>query len=444
MNKKIATLGITVLVLAAAGGAYVYWHAHRAANGQDSAGGAGAPGGSGGKRGPGGDGRPMPVQAQKVVRGDIDITVEALGTVTARNTATVKARVSGPLQEIRFQEGQKVRAGDVLAVIDPRPYQAVLDQAQGQLARDQALLANARKDLDRYQTLLKKDSIASQQVDNQEWLVKQYEGTVLNDQGTVESARLQLEFTRITSPITGRLGLRQVDVGNYVQTSDANGIVVVTQTQPIFIVFTVPADRLGQILPRLRKGGKLVVRAYDASGKNLLATGRLASIDNQIDVTTGTVKLKAEFANDDDALYPNQFVNVKLGVDTLHDALLVPTASIQRGSRGTFVYAVDESGAVHVQDVKLGTSSETQVAVEGDLKPGTAVVTDGADKLREGARVTITTPGAALGTRGGKARAGSGAGSGNWPRKSHDGQAGSTPGASPAPGGAASAPASAP
>lgn len=404
MNKKIATLGLIVLVLAAAGGGYVYWHAHQGADNPAAAGGSSAFGASGGKRGLGGEGRPMPVQAQKAIRGDIDVTVDALGTVAARNTATVKARVSGPLQDIRFQEGQKVRAGDVLAVIDPRPYQATVDQAQGQLARDQALLANARKDLERYQTLLAKDSIARQQVDNQEWLVKQYEGTVLNDQGTLDSARLQLEFTRITSPITGRLGLRQVDIGNYVQTSDANGIVVVTQTQPIFIVFTVPADRLGQILPRVRKGGKLVVKAYDAGGKTLLATGRLASIDNQIDTTTGTVKLKAEFANDDDALYPNQFVNVKLGVDTLHNALLVPTASIQRGSRGTFVYAVDDAGTVHVQPVKLGASSDTQVAVDSELQPGTAVVTDGADKLREGARVTITTPGAAIAGQGAKGR----------------------------------------
>ena len=433
MKKNIVILGAIVL-LAAAGGGYYYWHGHSADTSGNGGSGAGGPGGAasgagGGKRGPGSG--PQPVQARKAVRGDIDITVDALGTVTARNTATVKARVSGQLQDIRFQEGQKVKAGDLLAVIDPRPYQAVLDQAQGQLTRDQALLANARKDLERYQILLKKDSIASQQVDNQEWLVKQYEGTVQNDQGTVDSARLQLEFTRITSPITGRLGLRQVDIGNYVQTTDANGVVVVTQTQPIFVVFTVPTDKLGQILPRIRKGARLAVKAMDASGKSVLATGRLAAMDNQIDTTTGTVKLKAEFANEDDQLYPNQFVNVKLGIDTQHDALLVPMASIQRGSQGTFVYAVRDDGSVHVQPVKLGTSTETVVAVEGDLQPGTQVVIDGADKLREGGKVIVTTPGNALGERAGKGGARNG--SGSWQRKP-DGQA------RPGPGAAASAP----
>ena len=396
MNKKTAALVIFVVALAAGGG-YYGWNSRRADGATDTTAGGGK--GPGNRRGPGGDNRPQPVQAQQARRGDMPVTVDALGTVTARNTTTVKARVSGPLQEIRFQEGQKVRQGDVLAVIDPRPYQALLDQAQGQLTRDQALLANARKDLERYQALLKQDSIASQQVDNQAWLVKQYEGTVQNDQGNVDSARLQLEFTRITAPIPGRLGLRQIDVGNYVQTSDANGIVVVTQTQPIFVTFTIPTDKLALVLPRVRKDGKLAVKAMDASGKNVLATGRLAAMDNQIDATTGTVKLKAEFANGDDLLYPNQFVNARLAVDTLPNALLVPIAGIQRGNQGTFVYTVDGDGTVHVTPVKMGPSSEGWVSVESDIAPGTPIVTDGADKLREGAKVTVTTPGAATGDR---------------------------------------------
>ena len=342
----------------------------------------------------GADGRPLPVQAAVVKRGDIDVTVEALGTVTALNTSVVKARVAGQLTRIAFKEGQLVKAGDLLAEIDPRPFQAQLDQSAGQLARDEALLANAKVDLERYRGLLKKDSIAGQQVDNQEWLVRQYEGTVKNDRGLVDSAKLQLSFTRVTAPVSGRVGLRQVDVGNYVQTSDTTGIAVVTQTQPLNVVFAIPADQLTAVVSHLHAGDKMVVSAYARGGKTLLSSGRLMSVDNQIDVTTGTVKLKAEFENRDEQLFPNQFVNVRLSVETRHDVVLAPVASIQRGAQGTFVYSVGKEGEISVRAVTLGPVSGDVVVVERGLDADTQVVIDGADKLREGARVTVATPGA--------------------------------------------------
>ncbi len=343
------------------------------------------------------EGRPLPVQAAAARRGDIDVTIDALGTVTARNTAVVKARVAGQLVRIAFREGQVVKAGETLAEIDPRPFQTQLDQADGQLARDKAMLANARVDLDRYRGLLKKDSIASQQVDNQEWLVRQYEGTVKNDQGVADNARLQLSFTRITAPLSGRLGLRQVDVGNFVQTSDPNGIVVMTQTQPINIVFAIPSDKLATVTERLRAGNTLSVDAFDRSGTLRLASGRLLTVDNQMDVTTGTVKLKAEFANDDDKLFPNQFVNVRLRVETRRDALLAPVAAIQRGSKGTFMYVIGEDKTITAQAVTLGPTAGDNVAVDNGLTGGERLVIDGADKLRDGARVEIAVPGAGKG-----------------------------------------------
>lgn len=342
----------------------------------------------------GADGRPLPVQAAVVKRGDINVTVEALGTVTALNTSVVKARVAGQLTKIAFKEGQLVKAGDLLAEIDPRTFQAQLDQSAGQLARDEALLANAKVDLERYRGLLKKDSIASQQVDNQEWLVRQYEGTVKNDHGLVDSAKLQLSFARVTAPVSGRVGLRQVDVGNYVQTSDTTGIAVVTQTQPLNVVFAIPADQLTAVVSHLHAGDKMVVSAYARGGKTLLSSGRLMSVDNQIDVTTGTVKLKAEFENRDEQLFPNQFVNVRLSVETRHDVVLAPVASIQRGAQGTFVYSVGKEGEISVRAVTLGPVSGDVVVVERGLDADTQVVIDGADKLREGVRVTVATPGA--------------------------------------------------
>ena len=357
-----------------------------------------------------GAGRPFPVQAVVVKPGDIDITLAALGTVTARNTVTVKPRVDGQLVRINFREGERVKAGEVLAEIDPRPFQAQLDQVSGQLARDQALLANARLDLERYRGLLAKDSIAKQQVDVQEAQVRQYEGVVKADQALVDSAQLQLSFTKVTAPLAGRLGLRQVDVGNMVRSSDAAGLVVITQTQPIDVLFTIPSDNLSPVVSRLRAGESLTVEAFERDGKAKLASGHLQTVDNQIDTATGTVKLKAEFANADDRLFPNQFVNVRLRVETRKEALLIPLAALQRGTKGSFVYVVGPESAVSVRPVVPGPASGDVVAIEQGLSAGEQVVTDGLDKLREGAKVEVTTPGA--GSKGGEGKGKGGGGKG--------------------------------
>jgi len=347
---------------------------------------------AGAKHAAGGRGRPLPVQAASATTGDIDVVIDALGTVTARNTATVKARVDGQLLRVGFQEGQAVKAGALLAEIDPRPFQVVFDQAKGQLRRDRALLANARLDLTRYRGLLAQDSIAGQQVDDQKALVEQYEGLVQADLAQVESARLQLDFTRITAPISGRLGLRQVDVGNMIHGSDANGLVVITETQPINVVFAIPADNIAAVLAGLRKGAALAVDVYDRVGKVKLASGKLLTVDNQVDVTTGTVKLKAEFANRDEQLFPNQFVNARLRLETRHSAILVPVAAIQRGTQGPFVYLVGHDQTVSIRPVTLGPFSGDVVAVDQGLATGDLVVIDGADKLRDGALIAVTTP----------------------------------------------------
>ena len=364
-----------------------------------------------------GAGRPFPVQAVVVKPGDIDITLAALGTVTARNTVTVKPRVDGQLVRINFREGERVKAGEVLAEIDPRPFQAQLDQVSGQLARDQALLANARLDLERYRGLLAKDSIAKQQVDVQEAQVRQYEGVVKADQALVDSAQLQLSFTKVTAPLAGRLGLRQVDVGNMVRSSDAAGLVVITQTQPINVLFTIPSDNLSPVVSRLRAGESLTVEAFERDGKAKLASGHLQTVDNQIDTATGTVKLKAEFANADDRLFPNQFVNVRLRVETRKEALLIPLAALQRGTKGSFVYVVGPDSAVSVRPVVPGPASGDVVAIEQGLSAGEQVVTDGLDKLREGAKVEVTTPGAGSKGGEGKGKGGEGKGKGGKEEK---------------------------
>ena len=364
-----------------------------------------------------GAGRPFPVQAVVEKPGDIDITLAALGTVTARNTVTVKPRVDGQLVRINFREGERVKAGEVLAEIDPRPFQAQLDQVSGQLARDQALLANARLDLERYRGLLAKDSIAKQQVDVQEAQVRQYEGVVKADQALVDSAQLQLSFTKVTAPLAGRLGLRQVDVGNMVRSSDAAGLVVITQTQPINVLFTIPSDNLSPVVSRLRAGESLTVEAFERDGKAKLASGHLQTVDNQIDTATGTVKLKAEFANADDRLFPNQFVNVRLRVETRKEALLIPLAALQRGTKGSFVYVVGPESAVSVRPVVPGPASGDVVAIEQGLSAGEQVVTDGLDKLREGAKVEVTTPGAGSKGGEGKGKGGEGKGKGGKEEK---------------------------
>jgi membrane fusion protein, multidrug efflux system len=331
----------------------------------------------------------MPVRAATAVKGDLNITLDALGTVTPLATVTVQTQINGQLTEVAFKEGQTVRKGDFLAQIDPRPYQAALDQVEGQLLKDQATLKVAQIDLARYQTLDKQDSIAKQQVVDQQYTVLQNQGTVKVDQGLVDNARLNLNYCRIVSPINGRVGLRLVDPGNYVQVNSSTGIAVITQTQPIAVVLVLPEDDLPPILKRLHDGAKLPVTAYDRSRTTKLATGVLAAVDSQIDTTTGTVKLKALFDNTDESLFPNQFVNANVLVDVLHDATLVPTAAIQRGAPGTFVYLVKPDNSVTVQAVTLGPVDGEKVAVQSGLMPGDRVVIDGADKLRDGATVEV-------------------------------------------------------
>lgn len=336
--------------------------------------------------------RALPVVAGPVTQGSIDIYLTALGTVTPRNMVTVHSRVDGQLMQVAFREGQLVKAGELLAEIDPRPFEVQLTQAQGQMAKDQALLKNAQLDLERYRTLLAQDSIAKQQVDTQESLVRQYQGSVQADQGQIDSAKLNLTYSRVTAPIGGVVGLRQVDPGNVVHASDANGLVVITQIQPITVLFPIPEDNLQQVLKRLKSGAALPVEAWDRAQKVKLATGKLLTVDNQIDTTTGTVKLRAEFANDDTALFPNQFVNVRMLVETRQDATLLPTAAVQRGAPGTFVYAVNDDRSVSVKPVKLGPVQGEITAVESGIAPGARVVVDGADKLREGAKVELISP----------------------------------------------------
>jgi multidrug efflux system membrane fusion protein len=336
-------------------------------------------------------GAPIPVGVAPVAKGDIPVMLSQLGTVTPLATVTVKTQINGYLTEVAFQEGQMVKKGDFLAQIDPRPYQVALEQAEGQFAKDQALLQNARIDLQRYNTLVAQNSIAKQTRDTQISLVAQYEATVKSDQAQIDAQKLNLTYCHIISPVTGRVGLRQVDAGNYVQTSDPNGIVVVTQLQPISVIFTLPEDNLSEVFKRWHAGAVLPVTAYDRSGAVELDKGTLNTIDNQIDTTTGTVKLRAMFNNDQWVLFPNQFVNVQLVVNTLHDVDIVPSAAIQRGAPGTFVYVVKPDRTVAVEKVKLGPSDGQHIAILSGLEPGESVVVDGTDRLRDGAKVTLAS-----------------------------------------------------
>jgi membrane fusion protein, multidrug efflux system len=331
----------------------------------------------------------VPVGVALVAKSDMPVILSQLGTVTPLATVTVKTQINGYLTEVAFQEGQMVKKGDFLAQIDPRPYQVALEQAEAQLAKDQALLQNARVDLQRYNTLVVQNSIAKQTRDTQVSLVAQYEATVKADQAQINAQKLNLTYCHIISPVTGRVGLRQVDAGNYVQTSDPNGIVVVTQLQPISVIFTLPEDNLSEVFKRWHAGAVLPVTAYDRSGTVELDKGTLNTIDNQIDTTTGTVKLRAMFNNDQLILFPNQFVNVQLVVDTVHDVDIVPSAAIQRGAPGTFVYLVKPDHTVGVQKVKLGPTDGHRTAILSGLEPGESVVIDGTDRLRDGATVTV-------------------------------------------------------
>lgn len=332
-------------------------------------------------------------------RGDIPVTLSALGTVTSLATATVKSQISGYLTAVPFKEGQVVKPGDLLAQVDPRPYEVSLAQYQGQLQRDQALLENARLDYKRYQQLAAQDSTSKQTVDTALATVHQYEGTVRTDQAQVDSEKLNLTYARIVSPIEGRVGLRQVDVGNYVTASDTAGVAVVTQTDPISVVFTLPEDDLDQVLAPSDDGKPRSVTAWDRTFTAQLSSGTLDTIDNQVDTSTGTVKLRALFANPKGALFPNQFVNATLLVRTLHDAITIPSTAVQTGSPGTFVYLLNSDHTVALRKVTLGPSANDKVAVTAGLAAGDVVVVDGADHLSDGAKVTV--PGNAPATHAG-------------------------------------------
>lgn len=383
------TLIVLALIAVAAGG-YYGWQRH--AQPQSSSP-SDAPALRGGKGGGDGARRPLaPVQAATATRQSVPHYLSGLGTVTAANTATVRSRVNGDLLAIHFTEGQQVKAGELLAEIDPRPYQVALTQAQGQLAKDQATLANARRDLARFEKLAKTSLVSQQELDTQRSLVSETLGTLKADEGSVASAQLNLSYSRITAPIAGRVGLKQVDVGNYVTSGDTTGIVVITQTHPIDVVFTLPENSISSILKAQKSGEPLLVEAWDRSNQNLIASGKLLSLDNQIDVTTGTIKIKARFDNQDDTLFPNQFVNVRLKVNTLQDAVVIPPAALQMGNEGHFVWVVNSDNKVSKKSVVAGLQDSQKVVVSAGLEAGERVVTDGLDRLTEGAKVEVVAP----------------------------------------------------
>jgi multidrug efflux system membrane fusion protein len=332
---------------------------------------------------------PMSIVPETVGKGDIGINLNALGTVTSLATVTIRSQISGQLIRIDFKEGDDVKKGDLLAEIDSRPYEATLAQARGQLARDEAMLKGAQVDLTRYQGLAAQNAVPHQTLDTQTALVAQDQGTVEADRATVKSAEVNLQYCRILSPLDGRVGLRQVDQGNYVTPGDVNGLVVITQLQPISVLFTVPEDNLQAISKRIQAGAVLAATAYDRSGANKIADGILQTFDSQIDPTTGTIKLRAQFPNESKALYPNQFVNIRLLLDTHKDVTTMTTAGIQRGVPGTFVYLINADSTVSVRPVQLGVTDGDRVEVRSGLAPGDRIVIDGADKLRDGAKINV-------------------------------------------------------
>lgn len=387
-----------VLLVVLAGAAWWYW-AHRAETGETTVGGntaAGSHGGHSGRRagGPGrpgfgGSEAPTPVRVATVTQGDFPVYYKALGTVTSTNTVSVRSRVAGELVKVNYQEGQVVKAGDLLAQIDPRSYQIALQQAQGTLAQNQALLKNAQIDLQRYQGLFKEDSIAKQTLDTQASLVGQYQGTIKTNEAAVNDAKLNLDFTQIRSPISGRVGLRQLDVGNLVAANDTTALAVITQMQPITVVFTLPEAELNPVLERYHSGATLPAEAWDRGDAKLQASGVLASLDNQIDITTGTLKFKARFENRDEALFPNQFVNIRLLANTLKNVVLAPSAAIQFGTDGSYVYVVGDDKKVSLRQLKLGASDGSSTVIVDGLKAGERVVLEGTDRLRDGNAVEV-------------------------------------------------------
>ncbi|WP_314138511.1 MdtA/MuxA family multidrug efflux RND transporter periplasmic adaptor subunit [Buttiauxella noackiae] len=330
-----------------------------------------------------------PVQAATATSEAVPRYLTGLGTITAANTVTVRSRVDGQLLAIHFQEGQQVKAGDLLAEIDPSQFKITLAQAQGQLAKDQATLANARRDLARYQQLVKTNLVSRQELDAQQALVNESVGTIKTDEAAVASAQLQLDWSRITAPIDGRVGLKQVDVGNQISSSDTAGIVVLTQTHPIDLIFTLPEGDIATVVKAQKAGATLSVEAWDRTNKQKLSSGSLLSLDNQIDVTTGTIKLKARFNNEDDALFPNQFVNARMLVDTQQNAVVVPTAAVQMGNEGSFVWVLNSEDKVSKHLVTTGIQDSQKVVITAGLSAGERVVTDGIDRLTEGAKVEV-------------------------------------------------------
>ena len=347
----------------------------------------------------------VPVVVASAQRGDLPVYFNGLGTVTAFNTVTVRSRVDGQLISVAFKEGQFVHEGDLLAQIDPRPFQVQLEQAMGQLAKDHAQRKDAEVNFERYKLLFKEGVIPQQQLDTQAALVGQFDGAIASDQSQVDNAKLQLTYSRITAPISGRIGLRLVDAGNIVHASDTNGLLVITQLQPISVIFSLPQDQLPEVNAKLRSGVQLVVDAYDRDDTAKIASGKLQTIDNQIDPTTGTYKLKSIFANADNALFPNQFVNVHLLVDVKHNLTIVPTAAIQRGPQGTYVYAVAKDGAskdaiaiAKIYPVTIAQTTGNSVGLSAGLNSGDVVVIDGQDKLQDGTKVNPNPAGGANGS----------------------------------------------